>query len=89
MAIVWVSFVENSWRDCEEENGSRVRGQQPSFSVTTLGARGENMRASITKVSIIVLALIVGTAGQSFAQDTDPVTTTRDARRRRPCDGGG
>jgi penicillin amidase len=38
------------------------------------------MRASILKVSIIVLALIVGTVGQSFAQDTEPVTTTRDAQ---------
>ena len=38
------------------------------------------MRASIVKVSIIVLAVVVAATGQSFAQEPDPVTTTRDAR---------
>ena len=38
------------------------------------------MRASIVKVSIIVLAVVVAATGQSFAQETEPVTVTRDAQ---------
>ncbi len=38
------------------------------------------MRASILKISILVLAVAIVGSGQANAQETDPVTTTRDAQ---------
>ncbi len=38
------------------------------------------MRASILKISLLALVVAVAAPGQTFAQETDPVTVTRDAQ---------